>query len=73
VRLLHAGAGVRVKPGAPPERIAAAVNEVLTSGDHVRNARRLAAAMATELREDRAADAIEALVPAPAGAPVGVG
>jgi MGT family glycosyltransferase len=53
-RVTAAGAGVRVKPKASPARIAAAVREVLDQPSYRRNAERLAAAIAEELKEDRA-------------------
>lgn len=46
-RLVHHGAGVRLKPTAPAEAIRAAVGRVLDEPDHRAGARRLAAAIAT--------------------------
>jgi MGT family glycosyltransferase len=58
-RVTAAGAGVRVKPKASPAKVAAAVREVLEQPGYRRNAERLAAAIAKEIREDRAALELE--------------
>ena len=58
-RVTAAGAGVRVKPKASPAKVAAAVREVLEQPGYRRNAEGLAAAIAEELTEDRAALELE--------------
>ena len=60
-RLEVAHAGIRVKPGARPARIAAAVRSVLETPGYAAGARRVADAIADELRSDRAVAEIEAL------------
>lgn len=73
VRLVHHGAGVKVKPAAPPATIAAAVRDVLGNPAYGRAAQRMAAAIADERRRDRAVEELEALVRTPAEVPVSVG
>jgi MGT family glycosyltransferase len=62
-RVVAAGAGVKVRPGAPPRRIARAVTEVLSEPAYRTAAGRLAQAIARETAEDRAAAELEGLVP----------
>ena len=67
-RVAHHGAGLRVKPKAKPDAIARAVRRVLNEPAFAASAERLAAAIAAETAEDRAADELEALVERSAGA-----
>ena len=60
-RLEVSGAGIRVRPGALPRRIAAALRWVLEQPEYAAEASRIAAAIAGELRTDRAVAEIEAL------------
>ena len=60
-RVLAAGAGVRIKQSASPEKIAAAVREVLGDESYRAAAQRLAAAIAEETADDRAAAELEQL------------
>ncbi len=60
-RVVRAGAGVRVRPGASPRTIAAAVRRVLDEPAHRAGAARIAAAIAAERAEDRAVAELEAL------------
>ncbi len=60
-RVVRAGAGVRVRPGAPARAIAAAVRRVLDEPAHRAGAARVAAAIAAERAEDRAVAELEAL------------
>jgi MGT family glycosyltransferase len=60
-RVAHHGAGLRVAPKAGSEGIAEAVRRVLAEPSFADGARRLAAAIAEDLREDRAAAELEAL------------
>jgi len=60
-RVVHAGAGVRIKPGAKPERIASALREVLGEERYRAGARRMAAAIASETATDRALGELEAV------------
>ncbi len=60
-RVAHHGAGLRLKPKASSETIAGAVRRVLDEPSFGENARRLAAAIAVETAEDRAALELEAL------------
>jgi UDP:flavonoid glycosyltransferase YjiC (YdhE family) len=60
-RVTACGAGVRVKRSASPAKIAAAVREVLDDPSYRAAARRMAEAIATETREDRAAAELEAV------------
>ena len=50
-RVVHAGAGVRLKPRSPAEKIARAVTQVLTDNQYRTNARRIGEAISRELRE----------------------
>lgn len=50
-RVVHAGAGVRLKPSASPDAIARAVSELLANDRYRANARRLRDAIAEELRQ----------------------
>ena len=64
-RIVHRGAGLRVATSAGVEELAAALQQVLDQPAYGEAARRLATAIAHEVAEDRAADAIEqALAPA---------
>src|SRR5215213_9782214 len=67
-RVAHHGAGLRLKPKAQPEAIARAVQRVLREPAFAANAGRLAAAIAAETAEDRAADELEALAGRSTGA-----
>jgi MGT family glycosyltransferase len=67
-RVVVAGAGLRLKPSASPEKIAAAVREVLEDARFARNAQRLAAAIAEETASDRAVAELEELTREPDGA-----
>jgi MGT family glycosyltransferase len=64
-RVVHHGAGVRVKPKARPEAIAGAVRRVLDDQSFAAGARRLAEAIAAETAEDRAAAELERLAESP--------
>jgi MGT family glycosyltransferase len=61
-RVVAAGAGVRVRPGASPRKIAAAVAEVLAHPSYRDGARRLARVIAEDTAEDRAVTELESLV-----------
>jgi MGT family glycosyltransferase len=72
-RVVHHGAGLRLKPNVAPGAIAEAVRRVIDEPSFRENAGRLAEAIAVETAEDRAADELEALgerapEPAPAAA-----
>jgi MGT family glycosyltransferase len=60
-RVAHHGAGLRLKPRASSEAIATAVKRVLDEPSFRASAERLAAAIAAETAEDRAADEFEKL------------
>jgi MGT family glycosyltransferase len=60
-RVAHHGAGLRLKPKASSEAIATAVKRVLDEPSFRASAERLAAAIAAETAEDRAADEFEKL------------
>ena len=60
-RVVHHGAGLKLKPKASGDAIASAVKRVLEEPSFAANAERLAAAIASETAEDRAADELEAL------------
>ena len=60
-RVQHHGAGLRLKPKASSERIAAALRRVLDEPSFASNAERLAAVIAAETAEDRAATELEDL------------
>ena len=68
-RVLAAGAGVRLKQSASPEKIAAAIRTVLEDESYRAGARRLAAAIAEETAEDRAVAELEQMASASAGVP----
>ena len=61
-RAAYAGAGVRIRPGASPARIARAVREVLDDSAFREAAARAARTIAAEQSRDAAADALEELV-----------
>jgi MGT family glycosyltransferase len=61
-RLVASGAGLRLRPGSPARRIAAAVERVLDEPAFRTAAARLADAIADEVAQDRAAVELEALV-----------
>jgi MGT family glycosyltransferase len=67
-RVAHHGAGLRLKPKVKPEAIAKAVRRVLDEPAFAGNAQRLAAAIAAETAEDRAAEELEALAERSTGA-----
>jgi MGT family glycosyltransferase len=73
-RVAVAGAGVRLKPSASPEKIAAAVSSILDDVAYRAGATRLQDAIAEDLQTDRAVEELEALASnSDAGrAPVGV-
>jgi MGT family glycosyltransferase len=60
-RVAHHGAGLRLKPKAKPEAIARAVRRVIDEPSFATGAERLAAAIAAETSEDRAAAELEQL------------
>lgn len=60
-RVVHAGAGLKAGKDASPQRIARAVRAVLDEPGYAAAARRLAAAIADERREDRAVAELEAV------------
>jgi MGT family glycosyltransferase len=60
-RVAHHGAGLRLKPKASPDAIAAAVRRVIDEPSFAANAERLAAAIAAETAEDRVVEELEAL------------
>jgi MGT family glycosyltransferase len=67
-RVVHHGAGLRLKPDAEPEAIADAVRRVIGEPSFTQGARRIADAIAVETADDRAALELEALAaPARAG------
>jgi MGT family glycosyltransferase len=72
-RVAHHGAGLRLKPKASSEAIARAVKRVLDEPSYRASAERLAAAIAADTAEDRAAEELEELAkhsrtPVPSGA-----
>jgi MGT family glycosyltransferase len=60
-RVEHHGAGLRLKPKASPERIAATVRRVLDEPSFAAGAERMAAAIAADTAEDQAVTELEAL------------
>ena len=60
-RVVHHGAGLRLKPKASPDAIARAVGRVLNEPSFAAGAQRLADAIAAETAEDRAAAELEEL------------
>jgi UDP:flavonoid glycosyltransferase YjiC (YdhE family) len=74
-RAAYARTGMRIRPGAGPSRIARAIREVLGDSAYREAAKRAARTIATELRGDDAADALEQLagVSRVDGAPSGAG
>ena len=60
-RVVHHGAGLRLKPKARPEAIANAVQRVISEPSFAANAERIAAAIAAETAEDLAVAELEAL------------
>ena len=60
-RAAYAGAGVRIRPGASPARIARGVREVLDDSSFREAAARAASTIAAEQGRDAAADALEEL------------
>jgi UDP:flavonoid glycosyltransferase YjiC (YdhE family) len=60
-RVVHHGAGLRLKPKAAPEAIAQAVRRVVDEPSFRANAGRVAEAIAVETADDRAVDELEAL------------
>jgi MGT family glycosyltransferase len=72
-RVQHHGAGIRLKPTAKPDAIAAAVRRVVDEPSFRASAERLAAAIAAETADDRAVQELEGLTtpaPTPAAAVV---
>ena len=67
-RVVHHGAGLRLKPKASPEVIARAVERVLDEPSFAAGAQRLADAIAADTAEDRAAAELEALADQSLGA-----
>jgi MGT family glycosyltransferase len=70
-RAVAAGAAIGLRPGAKPARIAAAVRRVLDEPSYAAGARRLAGAIAAELREDLAVAELEHLAGVRDGQAVG--
>ena len=70
-RAVAAGAAIGLRPGAKPARIAAAVRRVLDEPSYAAGARRLADAIAAELREDLAVVELEHLAGVRDGQAVG--
>ena len=64
-RVVHAGAGVRLRPTSPPATIAKAVTQVLEGDRYRTNARRIGAAIARELDEVDLVAELEKLGAAP--------
>ena len=60
-RVVHAGAGLRLKPKAPAEKIATAIRRVLDEPAYAEAARRIAGVIAEETAHDQAVDHLEAL------------
>jgi UDP:flavonoid glycosyltransferase YjiC (YdhE family) len=60
-RIEAAGAGLALSPGSGPARIAAAIRRVLEEPGFREGARRLAAVIARDVKEDRAVSEMEAL------------
>jgi MGT family glycosyltransferase len=60
-RVVHHGAGLRLKPKASADAIAAAVRRVLDEPSFAANARRMAAAIAEETAHDQAVQELERL------------
>ena len=60
-RIEAAGAGLALSPGSGPARIAAAIRRVLEEPGFGEGARRLAAVVARDMKEDRAVSEMEAL------------
>ena len=60
-RVVHHGAGLRLKPKAKPDAIAKAVRRLLDEPSFAAAAERMAAAIAAETAEDQAAAELEAL------------
>lgn len=67
-RLVASGAGLRLRPGSPARRIAAAVERVLHEPSFAAAAARLAEGIAEEVAQDRAVAELEALADASATA-----
>jgi MGT family glycosyltransferase len=67
-RVVAAGAGRRLRPGARPAAIAKALQSVLEDPAYRRGAERMAAAIAADLETDRAVAEIEAVVGVPVAA-----
>lgn len=61
-RVVHAGAGLRLDPGAPPHEIAAAMRKVLDDDDFRDAAERIATVIADETSTDMAVAEIESLL-----------
>ena len=66
-RVVRAGAGLRLKPKAAPEKIAAALRRVLDEPSFADGARRIAHVIAQETAHDQAADELETLAAAHGG------
>ena len=71
-RVAHHGAGLRLKPKASSDAIARAVRRVVDEPSYRASAKRLAAAIAADMAEDRAAEELEELAkhsrsPVPSG------
>ena len=60
-RVVHHGAGLKLKPKASPEAIAGAVRRVLGEPSYAAGARRLAAAISEETAHDQAVEELELL------------
>lgn len=60
-RVVHAGVGLRLRPGAPPRAIARAVNRLIHDPSFRAAAERVGARMRADAAEDRAVSELEAL------------
>jgi MGT family glycosyltransferase len=67
-RVAHHGAGLRLKPKASPDSIAAAVQRVIDEPSFAASTERLAAAIAAETAADRAVEELETLAGGSSGA-----
>jgi MGT family glycosyltransferase len=68
-RVVHHGAGLRLKPKASPRAVAEAVRRVLEEPSFAAGAQRLARAIAADVAEDRAVAELEDLAGSDASAP----
>jgi MGT family glycosyltransferase len=68
-RVVAAGAGVRLRPGSKPPKVAKAIQEVLGDPAYASAARQMAESIASDVDPDRAVAEIEALLPRSAEVP----